>query len=200
VDGVVAVKEVIDVARKSKKECHIFKVDFEKAYDSVSWNFLEYMMVRLGFSGRWRSWIRACAFCGRLSILVNGSWGGLVWGTFVRLTLPFWPNGAGGFCKGMEEFGEISLWPVMERVSPRFTLVGGRLVSEGCPRGDLISAFWGMTGRLLGTGSRMGRLELLVMVARLSSGMTCGVVRPSLEIGSPASFSYPFRWMVEWGI
>ena len=45
VDRVVAVKEVINVARKFKKDCLIFKVDFEKTYDSVSWNFLEYMMV-----------------------------------------------------------------------------------------------------------------------------------------------------------
>jgi len=72
VDGVVAVNKVIDVARKSKKECLIFKVDFEKAYDSVSWSCLESMMVRLGFSERWCRWIRACVFCGRLSVLVNG--------------------------------------------------------------------------------------------------------------------------------
>ena len=36
VDGVVAVNEIIDVAWKTKKECLIFKVDFEKACDSVS--------------------------------------------------------------------------------------------------------------------------------------------------------------------
>lgn len=36
VDGVVAVNEIIDFARKAKKECLIFKVDFEKAYNSVS--------------------------------------------------------------------------------------------------------------------------------------------------------------------
>jgi hypothetical protein len=35
VDGVLVVNEVIDYAKKSGKECVIFKVDFEKAYDSV---------------------------------------------------------------------------------------------------------------------------------------------------------------------
>ncbi|GAU22757.1 hypothetical protein TSUD_129690 [Trifolium subterraneum] len=34
VDGVLAVNEIIDFARKSKRSCLIFKVDFEKAYDS----------------------------------------------------------------------------------------------------------------------------------------------------------------------
>ncbi|MCH82139.1 cytochrome P450, partial [Trifolium medium] len=54
VDGVVAVNEIIDLAKKSRKECLIFKVDFEKVYDSVSWSFLEYMMQRFGFGVRWR--------------------------------------------------------------------------------------------------------------------------------------------------
>ncbi|GAU18658.1 hypothetical protein TSUD_124910 [Trifolium subterraneum] len=72
VDGVVAVNEVIDLARKLKRACFIFKVDFEKAYDSVSWSFLDYMMMRFGFGAKWRSWIRACVFNGNLAVLVNG--------------------------------------------------------------------------------------------------------------------------------
>lgn len=37
-DGVVAINEVVDFARKKKKkECFVFKVDFEKTYDSVNW-------------------------------------------------------------------------------------------------------------------------------------------------------------------
>ena len=32
----VAVNEVVDLAKKSKQDCLIFKVDFEKAYDLVS--------------------------------------------------------------------------------------------------------------------------------------------------------------------
>lgn len=73
VDGVVAVNEIIDLARKSRRGCLIFKVDFEKAYDSVSYNFLDYMMRRMRFGSKWRSWIKACVFCGKLSVLVNCS-------------------------------------------------------------------------------------------------------------------------------
>jgi hypothetical protein len=39
VDGVVAVNEVVDFAKRTKKECVILKVNFKKAYDSVSWSF-----------------------------------------------------------------------------------------------------------------------------------------------------------------
>jgi hypothetical protein len=53
--------------------CLVLKVDFEKAYDSVDWNFLEYMLRRFGFGDKWIRWIKACVFAGNLSVLVNGS-------------------------------------------------------------------------------------------------------------------------------
>ncbi|WJX32289.1 hypothetical protein P8452_20632 [Trifolium repens] len=72
VEGVVVVNEVIDYARKVGKECLILKVDFEKAYDSVDWDFLDYMLGRFGFCQKWRNWMKACVCAGNLSVLVNG--------------------------------------------------------------------------------------------------------------------------------
>jgi len=51
----------------------VFKVDFEKAYDSVSWQFLFYMLRIMGFHERWISWIKGCITLASVSILVNGS-------------------------------------------------------------------------------------------------------------------------------
>ena len=45
----------------------------EKAYDSVSWQFLFYMMRRMGFHERWISWIKGCLTSASIYILVNGS-------------------------------------------------------------------------------------------------------------------------------
>ena len=73
VDGVVVVNEIVDFARKAKVQCLILKVDFEKAYDSVDWGFLEYMMIRVGMCNKWVAWMKACVFGGSMSILVNGS-------------------------------------------------------------------------------------------------------------------------------
>jgi hypothetical protein len=73
VDGVLVVNELVDYAKKSKKECLIFKVDFEKAYDSMDWGFLEYMMVRVGICEKWVAWMKACVFGGNMPVLVNGS-------------------------------------------------------------------------------------------------------------------------------
>jgi hypothetical protein len=72
VDGVLVLNEVVDSARKTGKECLIFKVDFEKAYDSVDWNFLVYMLHRFGFNDLWIKWMKACVCSGKMSVLING--------------------------------------------------------------------------------------------------------------------------------
>jgi len=73
VDGVLIVNEVVEVARLRNQECLILKVDFEKAYDSVEWSFLVYMLRRVGFAEKWIAWMKACVCGGSMSILVNGS-------------------------------------------------------------------------------------------------------------------------------
>ncbi|GLT97295.1 hypothetical protein SLE2022_148680 [Rubroshorea leprosula] len=72
-DGVVIANEVVDEAKKKKKETFMFKIDFEKAYDRVNWSFLDYMMQRMGFCATWRKWIRVCLETSLVSVLVNGS-------------------------------------------------------------------------------------------------------------------------------
>lgn len=49
VDGVVVANEVVDHAKRTGNECMIFKVDFEKTYDSANWGFLDYMLQKFGF-------------------------------------------------------------------------------------------------------------------------------------------------------
>ncbi|GKV24110.1 hypothetical protein SLEP1_g33762 [Rubroshorea leprosula] len=73
VDGVVIANEVIDEAKRKKKRSFLFKVDFEKAYDKVSWDFLDYMLMRMGFCCTWRGWILECLQSSMVSVLVNGS-------------------------------------------------------------------------------------------------------------------------------
>ncbi|GJV44754.1 RNA-directed DNA polymerase, eukaryota, reverse transcriptase zinc-binding domain protein [Tanacetum coccineum] len=51
----------------------ISKVDFEKAFDSVSWKYLNFVLLNLGFGSKWRSWIRACLSSSRASVLVNAN-------------------------------------------------------------------------------------------------------------------------------
>jgi len=48
-------------------------VDFEKAYDSVRWEFLYDMMRKMGFHMKWISWIQGCLESASISVLVNES-------------------------------------------------------------------------------------------------------------------------------
>jgi len=48
------------------------KLDLEKAYDHVNWDFLIYMLQRCGFGERWREWIKFCFSTVKFFILVNG--------------------------------------------------------------------------------------------------------------------------------
>nr|GEW42683.1 RNA-directed DNA polymerase, eukaryota [Tanacetum cinerariifolium] len=72
-DGPLILSEIIDWYKKCKKKRMLFKVDFGKAFDSVSWKYLDYMLHKLGFGSRWRTWINNCLMSSRTSILINGS-------------------------------------------------------------------------------------------------------------------------------
>ncbi|XP_058774265.1 secreted RxLR effector protein 78-like [Vicia villosa] len=72
-DGILIANEIADEARRKKKELLMFKVDFEKAYDSVDLNFLDCVMIRMGFYEKWRHSIAKCLKSSAVFILVNGS-------------------------------------------------------------------------------------------------------------------------------
>ncbi|GJR40314.1 RNA-directed DNA polymerase, eukaryota [Tanacetum coccineum] len=56
-----------------KIKAMIFKADFEKAFDSVRWDYLDGVLNNFGFGVKWRGWIQACLSSAMGSILVNGS-------------------------------------------------------------------------------------------------------------------------------
>ncbi|KAM2144184.1 hypothetical protein ACFX1R_047895 [Malus domestica] len=54
------------------------KLDLSKAYDRVEWNFLEAMMLRLGFDSKWVPVVMMCVKLVSYSFLVNGEECGFV--------------------------------------------------------------------------------------------------------------------------
>ncbi|GJU73579.1 putative RNA-directed DNA polymerase, eukaryota, reverse transcriptase zinc-binding domain protein, partial [Tanacetum coccineum] len=51
----------------------LLKVDFEKAFDSVYWNFLLNIMRQMGFGDKWRKRIASRLSSASISVLINGS-------------------------------------------------------------------------------------------------------------------------------
>ena len=49
------------------------KLDIEKAYDHIRWDFLLQMLERMGFGAKWIRWINWCIFTASFSVLINGS-------------------------------------------------------------------------------------------------------------------------------
>lgn len=72
-DRVLIANEMLDYVKKSTQSFLLFKVDFEKAYDRVSWDYLIFIMRRMGFGNRWMNWMNATVFSSWMSILVNRS-------------------------------------------------------------------------------------------------------------------------------
>ncbi|RVW35470.1 Transposon TX1 uncharacterized 149 kDa protein [Vitis vinifera] len=68
---ILIANEIVDEKRRSGEKGVVFKIDFEKAYDHVKWDFLDHMLEKKGFSSKWRSSMRGCLSSVSYAILVN---------------------------------------------------------------------------------------------------------------------------------
>ena len=59
-DWVLVANECLDSKLKDGQPGVICKLDVEKAYDHVNWNFLMYMLEWCGFRAKWRNWMYFC--------------------------------------------------------------------------------------------------------------------------------------------
>lgn len=56
--SVMVTNEVVEEAKRGRNKCLVFKVDYEKTHDLVSWEFLLYMLKRMGNGTKWIGWIK----------------------------------------------------------------------------------------------------------------------------------------------
>ncbi|GJS30168.1 RNA-directed DNA polymerase, eukaryota, reverse transcriptase zinc-binding domain protein [Tanacetum coccineum] len=71
-DGPFILNKFFNVSNR-KRSIFCFKVDFEKAFDSVRWDYLDDILRRFDFGEKWCSWIQSCLRSSRGSVIVNGS-------------------------------------------------------------------------------------------------------------------------------
>lgn len=72
-ESIMLVHEVHHTIKYDSSKGMILKLDFEKAFDTVRWDFLLHTMDRLGFGKKWIMWIENLLHSTRMSILLIGS-------------------------------------------------------------------------------------------------------------------------------
>ncbi|RVW85171.1 Transposon TX1 uncharacterized 149 kDa protein [Vitis vinifera] len=72
-DVALIANEAIDSLLKGDETGVLCKLDLEKAYDHINWDFLMTVMQKMGFGEKWTGWIRWCISTASFSVLINGS-------------------------------------------------------------------------------------------------------------------------------
>ena len=72
-DASLIANEVIYSMLKKKEKWVLCKLDIEKAYDQINWNFLTSVLFKMGFKEKWLGWIKWCISTASFSVMLNGS-------------------------------------------------------------------------------------------------------------------------------
>ncbi|KAL5547321.1 hypothetical protein UlMin_007008 [Ulmus minor] len=60
--------------KKSAQGWMTLKIDLEKAYDRLSWEFIEDVQTTFGFNARWVNWVTKCISTTIMKLMINGSY------------------------------------------------------------------------------------------------------------------------------
>lgn len=72
-DGIILSNEVLHSLKLLKKPGMIMKLDLSKAFDKLSWKYIQKMLLAFGFNATWTRWIMSLISSPCFSVLLNGS-------------------------------------------------------------------------------------------------------------------------------
>lgn len=72
-DGPLIFNEVCSWVKKTKRDIFLFKLDFDKELYLINWEFLDSVLMKMGFRPKWRLWIWGCLSSSRSSVIINCS-------------------------------------------------------------------------------------------------------------------------------
>eukprot|EP00253_Pinus_taeda_P019391 PITA_19391 len=71
-DGIILTHEIIHSLKQTKKPGMLLKIDLSKAFDSISWDYMQKILRAFGFANAWIRWISNLISSSFFSILING--------------------------------------------------------------------------------------------------------------------------------
>lgn len=71
-DGIILMNEIIHSLKQSKKSGMLLKLDLSKAFDSLSWAYIQKVLLAFGFAHSWVRWIFNLLSSVFYSVLING--------------------------------------------------------------------------------------------------------------------------------
>lgn len=73
--GIMCLCEIIHETKRKKEVGVLLKIDFEKAYNKVSWKLLFECLQMRGFNPMWCEWVKQVVTGGTISIKLNNTIG-----------------------------------------------------------------------------------------------------------------------------
>jgi hypothetical protein len=72
-ENFVYVVDIVQSCHKRSASAVIFKLDFCKAFDSINWNALDWILDAKGFPELWWAWIKLLNTSSQTVVLLNGN-------------------------------------------------------------------------------------------------------------------------------
>ncbi|GKB70054.1 RNA-directed DNA polymerase, eukaryota [Tanacetum coccineum] len=170
-DGSFLLNELLSWCKHKNRSALIFKVDSEKAADSVKWVYLLDTLQAFGFGKKWWNWINGCLQTATGSVLVNGS-----------------PSSEFQFFKGLKQGDPISPFLfilIMETLHLSFS----RVINAGLFKGISINQSFSISHLFYADDAVFVNSKLMGVGINLNE-----VVRAVNSIGC-STFSTPFKYL-----
>eukprot|EP00253_Pinus_taeda_P004604 PITA_04604 len=71
-DGIILTHDIIHSLKQTKRPGMLLKIDLSKAFDSISWEYMQKILRAFGFASAWICWISNLISSTFFSILING--------------------------------------------------------------------------------------------------------------------------------
>ena len=72
-DGPLIINEICSWSKVVNNKILLLKVNFDKVFDSINWEYLFSVMIQMGFGNKRISWIHGCLSSSRTSVNINGA-------------------------------------------------------------------------------------------------------------------------------